>query len=88
MNDVLGRRIGEGDIVAYPVRRGSNMWMAVAVVTGVEAEQIQVRKLDGRGRVTYVEASERLALLLRSDDSKAVLRSIEIYQGEDTKYGD
>ena len=34
--DFLGRDIKTGDLVVYPVRRGSSMWLKRVMVTGIE----------------------------------------------------
>jgi len=46
--DYLGRKIQAGDILVYPVRRGSKMWLNRIAVTKVEADQIYGTGREGR----------------------------------------
>lgn len=47
MKDGRGEEIAVGDIVVYPVRAGSSMWMVEAIVTSIYSDGIQVeRKRD------------------------------------------
>ena len=34
--DMLGQKISEGDYVAYPGRSGSNLWVNISRVVGME----------------------------------------------------
>lgn len=44
--DVTGRRIKKGDIITYPVRHASSMWMSKSIVYDIEYVQSNWRKED------------------------------------------
>lgn len=46
--DHFGREIKAGNIITYPVRRGSNMWTEHGKVLDVQGEVISLQKSDGR----------------------------------------
>lgn len=46
--DFLGRTITAGDILVYPVRRGSKMWLNRITVTKAEADRIHGIGREGR----------------------------------------
>lgn len=39
MNDIRGKEFDVGDLVAYPNRMGSCLWMSLGLVTEVDEEQ-------------------------------------------------
>jgi len=50
MNNVVDRfntPICLGDIITYPGRRGSMMWMNIAVVTKIRGDKVHVRSFSG-----------------------------------------
>ncbi len=64
MEDVLGNTLQVGDIVAYPGRRGSSLWINTAEIVQVEP-QVQVSILynhssqDTEGRRTVIDRTDR-----------------------------
>lgn len=46
--DFLGRVITADDILVYPVRRGSKMWLNRIIVTKAEADRIHGISREGR----------------------------------------
>ncbi len=66
MIDVLGRIIGEGDVVTYPVRQGSYLWVNAGRVLSVESDHIRVLKYEeGEGRVVSVRNTENVTIVER-----------------------
>ena len=45
--DFLGRQISEDDIICYPVRKGSDLWMTKAKVLNVFPSKLRVQKENG-----------------------------------------
>jgi hypothetical protein len=64
VNDFRGLIFGKGDLIAYPVRTGSRMWMNIATVDEVLSGKLRVSKPDGS--TTYVFTPERCAILGRN----------------------
>jgi len=48
VNDFLGREIKAGDLVVYPVRRGSSMWMSRMTVLSTEGGKLAGNNPEGR----------------------------------------
>ena len=48
MKDFLGREIKAGDLVVYPVRRGSSMWMSKMTVDSTEGGKLRGSNPEGR----------------------------------------
>lgn len=48
MKDILGREIKVGQIVAYPVRQSSSMWMSYGEVKEIGEKTIKVMPSRGR----------------------------------------
>ena len=46
--DFLGRQIMAGDVITYPVRRGSSMWLNKLHVTQVLPENVKGLNSEGR----------------------------------------
>lgn len=46
--DFFGRAVQVDDVIAYPQRQGSNLWMETGKVLAVEAEKLSIRKSNGR----------------------------------------
>lgn len=46
--DFLGRPIKAGDLLVYPVRRGSRMWLNKITVTKAEEDEIIGNSPEGR----------------------------------------
>lgn len=58
--DIFGDEINPGDVVVYPNRQGSSLWMVKAIVTGQTEERppydrptVMLRVLVPTGRCTY-----------------------------------
>lgn len=85
MIDVLGRTIGVGDLLSYPVRQGSDLWVNVGRVLSVEDGSIRVMKYeDGEGRVVVIRNTRNATIVQRNelfDDFVCVAESI--YGGTD-----
>lgn len=74
MEDCLSRALHAGDIVTYPVRRGSVLSLEIAQVTSVDNDYLEVLKLDnGPGRHTRVQDLTRVTLAVRASDVSAAL---------------
>jgi hypothetical protein len=66
MMDMLGRYVEIGDLVAFPDRRGANMWMNVGRVSRFEGPRVIVELVPGFGtgdRWTSTAINERLVLV-------------------------
>lgn len=65
--DCRGNRIKIGDIIVYPVRRGSSMVLKEATVCEVPGEGCDIKKgivgLNNRGRRVIIETPERCAVV-------------------------
>jgi hypothetical protein len=48
VKDFLGREIKAGDLVVYPVRRGSSMWMSRMTVLSTEGGKLAGNNPEGR----------------------------------------
>lgn len=74
MNDVLGRKLQSGDIVTYPVRQRSDMWVCTGLVLAVTEDGLKIMKLHGEpGRHVTVTESQRVTLAIRGADVDAAL---------------
>ena len=60
INDFLGRRIKPGDTIAYPVRRGSDMWMTTIKVTSLDHAPVRIVGLNSMGRQITLKNAERV----------------------------
>ena len=49
MLDALGRQIAVGDVVVYPSRASSSVWLTVGAVTAVEDDRVKVDVCGGTG---------------------------------------
>lgn len=68
MDDTLGRKIEKHDIVTYPVRRGSQLWVNSGTVVEVTPESILIAKyngVDGELRAVRVTAGDRVTIAVR-----------------------
>jgi hypothetical protein len=45
MKDILGREVNVGDIIAYPGRQSSNLWLNVAKILAFEEKSIKVQPI-------------------------------------------
>lgn len=72
--DMLGQKISEGDYVAYPGRSGSNLWVNISRVVGIETkahwytadnyDSLKVVNAKSRtGKISTVECLDRLIKL-------------------------
>lgn len=59
--DILDREIKVGQVVAYPVRKSSSMWMNHGVVSEVGDDYIVVR-CDGGTRRSVVRSLDRVVI--------------------------
>jgi len=46
--DILGRTIEVNDVLVYPVRKGSRMWLSRITVAKIESDAIHGSNPDGR----------------------------------------
>jgi hypothetical protein len=60
IDDFLGRRIKPGDTIAYPVRRGSDMWMTWIQVTSIDTAPVTIVGLNSMGRQITLKSAERV----------------------------
>lgn len=68
MIDTLGRTIEKHDIVTYPVRSGSSMWVNSGTVLEVERDHILVAKYNGVDdnlRAVKITAGDRVTIAVR-----------------------
>jgi hypothetical protein len=70
--DFTGRPISSGDVVAYPVRRGADMWLRSLRVSHVDVIRSNppVFKIVGtndKGRVVRLEKPDRCVILPKED---------------------
>lgn len=67
MIDVLGRSIQRDDIISYPVRQGSQMWVNVGSVLDVCGDHIVVGRFTGSEvlKTVRVSAGERVTIAVR-----------------------
>lgn len=68
MKDCTGRDILEGDLITYPVRARSQMWMNQAIVTVVGEDYIEVEKFLGASthRKARIKDVSRTTIALRA----------------------
>lgn len=62
--DLFGRSIRVGDVISYPVRKGSAMWFNDGKVTDVHSEGLQVIN-PASGRKTQIQNTEMAVLAPR-----------------------
>lgn len=64
--DFYGRTIRNGDVITYPVRQGSNMWLDHGKVTAVNTDgSVQIRKPE-TGRRTTIRNTDNAVLAPKS----------------------
>lgn len=63
MQDFRGLEIIKGDLIAYPVRKQSNMWMNLATVKAIHLDHVEAINSDQR--TVRVTQNERIAVLGR-----------------------
>ena len=66
--DALNRRINCGDIVTYPVRRRSALYMRVGKVVGIELDGERGVSIVVQGRTVKVTEAQRLTIAVRGAD--------------------
>ena len=65
--DQFGRVIKEGDLITYPVRGGSSVWMSTSLVTSIEYREIDRYERTDEGSWAKVKELEpRLNVVGRS----------------------
>lgn len=81
MQDVLGREIEPGDVLVYPVRQGSCMWLSFAQVKSVEGlvgrwgavfNEVAIATKLGTGREVELSRPDRCLIFLRNEDLQAL----------------
>jgi hypothetical protein len=77
VKDIVGRDIVVGEDIAYPVRRGSNLWMSRMNVTSIETlgnNKFKIVGLNPEGRRTSVTSIGNVVSLgkVRPVDAVAV----------------
>lgn len=66
--DALGRRINANDIVTYPVRRGSSMYIRSGKVVGLDLDNTRGIIVSINGRNVKVTETERVTVAIRGAD--------------------
>ncbi len=63
MKDVLGHELQVGDVVAYPGRRGSNLWINTATIETIDPVMVSAIKnsssQDEEGRRVIIQRTDR-----------------------------
>lgn len=62
MRDFFDREIEVGDLVTWPVRRASRMWMNAGTVMAVSADELSVCKRDTGRTVTLKNAKTVISM--------------------------
>lgn len=67
--DFVGRKIKSGDLVAYPVRRGSRMWLTSARVSNIvcRGKEHTIEAIIESGQRVTLEHSARLIVIGEND---------------------
>ena len=78
VNDFFGNKIQQGDLLVYPGRQSSSIWMNVGVVTRIENGKAHIR--SARRRVSEVELSRKGNILVCPE--RAVIIPRESLNGE------
>jgi len=71
MFDALDRKIKVGDLVTYPVRRGSVMYVQVGVVTGLDLDGERGLLIAREGKQVKVTETDRVTIAVRGSDIRA-----------------
>lgn len=68
VSDYFGREIKKGNIITYPVRKGSDMWIEHAKVLDTGTDQLQIQKSSGR--TAYFKSPARAVIIGAKDVRK------------------
>ncbi len=71
MKDFLGQNISIGDLVVYPNRQKSDLWMNLATVTDVRLDLITVRR-DKDGATKRLKRIDRVTVVTRQIEGHTV----------------
>ena len=71
MFDALERRIHVGDVVTYPVRRGSAMYIRAGRVVGLDLDGVRGIEVDVKGKIVKVTETDRVTIAVSGVDVRA-----------------